>query len=370
MKKVVGIYCGGYSSLNKWDDEIVRNEGAGGSETWAVEIASELRRRGYHVIVFGNPSCWRFAKDGVEYVPKENLKWRCEYQHFDYFISSRTVSEIENWINCPKVYLMSHEYFIDRANTYTDLKMDRVSKIAVLSEWHKNDIKFHYKGLKDEDFIQTFNGINFDLYKDSKNYVKENSMLWSSCAERGLGFFIDNIFPIIKREVPDFILKICSYNNNLNKYTNMDGVVVLGKLGKRELSEEQKKCKLWVYPNIGFTDENMIVNETFCISAVENAAARAAIVCTNAGGIGSTLSNYSGFVGDNLLQSYVSADNFLFDIVDPSSFSEISKEMAERSIKILTNDEYRNALANEAYDICKKYTWENVVNSWIKEFEQ
>ena len=50
MKKVIGIYCGDFTYNGKfWDSDIVRAGGAGGSEIWAVELASEFNKLGFHV---------------------------------------------------------------------------------------------------------------------------------------------------------------------------------------------------------------------------------------------------------------------------------------------------------------------------------
>ena len=42
--------------------------------------------------------------------------------------------------------------------------------------------------------------------------------------------------------------------------------------------------------------------------------------------------------------------------------------ITNEAIKILKDDEYRIKKAEEAYNICKKYTWENAADSWIKVF--
>ena len=53
MKKVIGIYCGGMTyNGNYWDSDVVMAGGAGGSEIWAVELASAFYSLGFHVIVF------------------------------------------------------------------------------------------------------------------------------------------------------------------------------------------------------------------------------------------------------------------------------------------------------------------------------
>ena len=82
MKKILGIYCGKLGGYH-WDEETILTRGGGGSETWAVEIAREFQKRGFHVILFGEAEKWQFAASGVEYVPCELFERRCSYQYFD-----------------------------------------------------------------------------------------------------------------------------------------------------------------------------------------------------------------------------------------------------------------------------------------------
>ena len=95
MKKVIGIYCGDFTyNGSQWNSATVRANGAGGSEIWAVELASAFYKLGFHVVVFCNCPEWWFDPEGVEYVPYWMFHHRKQYQHFDYFISSRRAEEI------------------------------------------------------------------------------------------------------------------------------------------------------------------------------------------------------------------------------------------------------------------------------------
>lgn len=369
MKKVIGIYCGKCSNVS-WDDTVVRNEGMGGSETWAVEMASEFQRRGFHVIVFGQPSYWHFADDGVEYVPWDLFEVRCEYQHFDYFISLRVAKEISNKISCDNIYIMSEDLLLLDVYNKDDMRMDIVKKIGVLSEYHKYYYLLYYPWTKENQYFMTFNGYRKEMYSDIPS-EKKNQMVWSSCAERGLEFFMDNIFPIVKQAVSDFEVKICTYNVYERKYENVDGVTYCGKVGKEELTRMQKESKIWIYPNRGITDKELLFHETFCVTAIENAMAGNALVCLPSGGLKSVLSGYSGFVGRNLIENYyVPADNgqMYFDCVFNENGEKLSKLMADEAIKILTNDAYRKTLADNAASVCSKYTWTNAVDTWLKEW--
>ena len=48
----------------------------------------------------------------------------------------------------------------------------------------------------------------------------------------------------------------------------------------------------------------------------------------------------------------------------------LKDEAIDKAITLLTNEEERIDLANEAFNICKKYTWENAADEWIEMFNK
>lgn len=369
MKKVIGIYCGDFSYKNgeHWDSYVIRSQGAGGSETWAVEIASAFQKKGFHVIVFGNPDFWKFDDEGVEYVPYYLFKSRCQYQHFDYFISSRRTDEITPYLECPNIYLMSHEIgifhkywgnFVD----FRGLKMEKVKKIAVLSEWHKNATKSLYPELLDEQLFLTFNGIKQEPYQNIDHSKKRNMMVWSTCLNRGITFFGQRVLPKIIQAVPDFELNICSYNVDIKgTLPEGDNVHFLGTLNKDQLADLQKQAKIWILPNYGLNDFGQPLHESFCLTAVENAMAENAIICLNKDGLTTTLEGYSGILNADFFDE--TSQN-----ISDEDYEKVANLIAEQAISILNNNNYRISLSKEAKEICKKYTWENSAKTWMKEW--
>lgn len=363
MKKVIGIYCGdcGYDLV--WDDEIVRNQGAGGSETWVVEIASEFQRRGFHVIVFGNPPYWRFAVDGVEYFPRENFRARCEYQHFDYFIFWREIDEMFPTLDCPEIYVIAEDMYVHSRN---GMHFNKIKKVAYLSEWAKEFLKSRLL-IPDENLFKTFNPVPIDNYLDVDTYTKKNKMVWSSTVHRVLPYFLKEVFPRIKEAVPDFTVDVCSYLNTDTSKFKTEGVNFLGKLNKKELSEVQKESKIWTYPNDGifYTGNNdTFFQETFCNTAVENGLAKNAVFCFNIGGVADTMEKYEGVIGRDLGDKYLRRMR-----MDDDDLLYATDKIVESSIKALTDEDYRRDIANKAFEICKKYSPSNSVDTWLKEWK-
>ena len=367
MKKVIGIYCGAMTyNGTHWDSDVVRSEGCGGSETWTVEISSQFNKMGFHVIVFCNCAVWHFDGEGVEYVPYYLFKSRCGYQKFDYFISSRLVDGIIDELECDNIYIMTHErglfegYWGNFA-PFEKIDLNRVKKIAVLSEWNKEELKKFYPELPDDRIFITFNGITSDLYENVDEYEKKNYMLWSTCLNRGMTFFGKYVINKIKAAVPDFELGICSYNLDIRgEVPEADWIHFLGTMRKKEMSELQKQAKIWILPNYGFNDFGETLQESCPLTAIENMFAKNAIICYDKGGTKSVLSGYTGMLDG----SYISAT------VCPSEdeLDKIGTEIAEQAIKLLRDDAYRRSLVRELSHICKKYTWENSATTWLKEW--
>lgn len=371
MKEVVGIYCGNVNGDNElfWDSDVYEMKGLGGSETWAVEIGKFFQKNGYHTIIFGNPEVWHFDKDGVEYVPYYYFEHRCQYQHFDYLIVSRRVDILScDEIYCKNIFLMSHEIgLFDRYwgifMGFNGLHMDKVQKIAVLSEWHKQAMIKMYPQLKETDFFITCNGVNQRLYSDVDVNKKENMMVWSTCLNRGLTFFGQRVYPKIKQVIPSFKLKICSYNTNVHGIIPEDeGIEFLGTLSKRDLSEMQKKAKIWMLPNYGFNDFGEPLHESFCITAVENASAKNAVICFDKDGLKTTMKGCSGIISIPWFDDNKNEHT-------ENEYEQLSQLMADKAIEYLLDDNLCRDKAEESYEIGKKYTWDHAGETWLREFK-
>ena len=368
MKKVIGIYCGEMTYLpgQKWDSDIVRNNPCGGSETWAVELSSQFNKLGFHTIVFCNCEIWHFDNEGVEYVPYWLFESRCDYQYFDYFIVSRDINGIIDKLECPNVYLMCHERGIfDRYwgnfAEYDQLKMGRVKKIAVLSEWNKEETKKFYPQIPEEKYMITFNGVKTDLYEDVANVEKQNIMLWSSCLNRGMTFFGKYVAPKIKEQVPDFELYICSYNTDIcGILPEGDWTHFLGPLKKDKMSQLQKQSKIWILPNYGFDDFGNELQESCPLTAIENMLAENAIICLNKGGTATVLSGYTGMLDASEIDAHIRPTEEELDA--------LGTKMADYAVKCLKDENFRRGLVEELKGIRKKYTWKNSAMTWLKEW--
>lgn len=368
MKDIIGIFCGELSFpkelMHHWDESNLFKGGIGGSEVWVIEIAKQFIKKGYRCIVFGDPEKCYVAESGIEYVSTERTLPIIRTTKFKYFITSRKTFILENKINAEHIYLMLHDPFVLFSSGYEDLHMDKITKIAIQSDFQKRMIKDNYQGLTNEDFFRTFQGVDQSYYEDVDSFHKKNKMLWSSHKIRGSRFLIEKIFPLIKEEVPDFEIDVCGYANDMtDEYFSKEGINVKGNVSKEELSRLQKESKIWIYPNFGLFENGRINDETFCITAVENALAKNALILADKTCFSSTLEGYQGFVGTELFDD----DK---DVLDESKMDDFAKIIAAQAIRLLKDETYRKELANNANAICQRYTWENAANTFITEFER
>lgn len=336
---IIGIYDG--ACVNVQFDETTPF--LGGSETWLVEISSAFSDLGHEVYLFVNTPTEHDYKN-VHYIKKEHFEDVCSKVEFDNFIYSRGVIGKDK-VKTKSISLMLHDMGI-HFNRGEHFELSDFKHIYVLSDWHKMLIHTLYN-IPVSDFIKkTINGVNLDLYKDVDKSKKENTMIWSSCFERGLEFFLQYVYPKIKALVPDFTLKICSYNTYR---VNAPGVVNLGRLTKSQLAEEQKKAKIWCYPNIGISShQHLPFKETFCITAVENAAAGNCILTTKLGGMGTTCK------GVQFLSSDFYNDQELID--HPETYGNY---LADECVKALKSEFFTT------FDHTK-FTWENAAKSLLE----
>lgn len=334
------------------NSEYLKNNGArtedgklafGATESWVYGISEEISKWCFRVTVFTDvfPESIHFA----DYRERESFDLE---SCFDILIMTTDIEKSMNVRYEKFIAIPTCEFFnTDFIGTVT------MDKMGMLSDWQEQWFSHAYSAPKDLMF-RHFLPCRYDLYKNYKEYGKENSMVWSSAPIRGLRFFIERILPKIRVVFPDFKLYICGYDERYYesewpKYVS--GVEKMIVADRETLSELQKKSKIWIYPNIGRSETSGFFNETYCVTAVENAMAGNAIVCFGGkDGISSTLEGYSGFLDGSKYNEH--DENFFL------WYEDTAKEIAERAIEILSDDTYRESLAGEARLICEGYTWE------------
>jgi GT2 family glycosyltransferase/tetratricopeptide (TPR) repeat protein len=371
-KPKIGIWTG--PAWEPWNKETV-DAGMAGSETWATYLAEEFVRKGFDVRLYNDlkiedkdNALYQPVDDVgfVKYVDHTRMLADIEYDHLDFFISSRSVTPFNYRLHVGKKYVMIHDIWLSADPNY-DIKSWMVSGYAYLSDWHKDFLVKHHRIPEDKLFL-TANGVCESFYKDVDKYVKKNQAVYSSSPDRGL-YQLLKMVPEIRKEVPDFELLVAygflnwetaakSRNDTasmeligkIKDLMNQPGVKYLGRISKSELAEHQKVSKVWLYP--------CWFAETFCISSLEGGLSKNALVSTDFAGLSST----------------VGSAGILFSPEGLSRDGEYPQEFCEKFIKtavrLLKDEEYRKKWSDKAYDkMSGQYQWSTIADNWIKKFE-
>lgn len=375
MKKVIGILYDSNFNENSF------YTGCGGSETWAIQISKEFVSRGYYVIIFSNYENWFIYESGVEYVPLNMFYSRIEYQHFDYFIFTRCVYKdyYEKLVNngCTNIYVQSHDMFVwntniyDKKYKYIDNEYPYIKKYIALTNFHKWEL-MHYNNIPKDKIEVIGNGLDSDIFNEVEqlniNVEKDNEILWTSAFGRGGNILVDYILPIVKNEIPDFKVNICGYADNIpDEIKNNKNVNILGTLTKEEYYKEFMKHKVWFLP--------CVVVEDFGICAAEAVMCGAHVVSPYLHGMQDVLSPFLPFAMQHKY-NIIQTDEYHYGTykleMSYSDFRDTNNEAAYAIINIIKNYDnilLKKILASQKKYVTEKYTWENIVNDWIKMFK-
>lgn len=327
----------------------------GGSETWLVQISKEFANQGHDVYVYCLTKN-EFKWCNVLLYPIDNFgKEKFDFVILNRFLSIGDINYIkaiyENKL-ANHVYIQMHDLSI--TENYKLLTRNEFNKkyseynnfitLVALNDWHKNNTLLQYNF---KHSICSPNGIVLDDFLELNTSEKDNRILWSSCEERGLDILINDIYPLVKKEIPDFGIDIAGYNNYSNNTYNDKDVKYIGKLTKRELYNEMSKHKCWFYPGT--------FAETFCLTMLENVLCGNQIVSPLTYGMHPTI----GYANEIKMQN-----NFIYNK------SSAILEAANKIIDILKNKSIIPDVYNKVIEkIHKEYNWKNSVDIYINDYK-
>jgi tetratricopeptide (TPR) repeat protein len=343
--KDMAIYCG--ASIEEWTPESVKKSGIGGSEEAVINLARELQGKGYKVTVYNNIQSAQ-AFDGVWYKPyyefNPNDKW-------DYFVAWRTVEIFDAKINAAHKYIWMHDLMNPR--DFTKARVDNIEKIIVLSKFHRSTLP----AIADEKFFVTSNGVDTSLFNQEVKRCP-HKLVYTSAYERGLEYLLD-MWPTIRKEVPDAMLTICYgwkgfdalWSTNPERMAWKDrmvkkiesfkdqGVTELGRIDHKQVAWEMLNSGVWAYPTTWA--------ETNCITALKAQIAGAVPVVRNLAALEETVQH-----GVKLT-------------IDPRT-EEGKKQFAQEVINTLLNTKEADR-KTMMKDMRAKYTWRAIADQWDQE---
>lgn len=376
MKKVIGIFYNAKFSESSFET------GCGGSDAWVIQIAKEFVLKGYHVIVFCNCDAWALSFNMVEYVPISLFGHRCTYQHFDYFIMTRAFNEdIYNMVvdtGCENIYVQSHDMFIWNQDMYVEKfiyqegKYPYLKKFIALTPYHQWEL-MTYNQIPEDKIAIIGNGLDshtFSKVDEEPMEEKDNSILFTSVYTRGGDILVEHILPLVKKEIPDFKVKLCGYADVFPEHikSNPD-VEILGMLTKEEYYREFRKHRVWFLP--------CVVPEDFGLCICEAAMCECEVI-----------SPFKHGAADVCYPFVNLAMKHSFDIVEDGSYHrsrytlnmsddafqmacQEAADMIIESIKNYYNDGHRYRLRKSFKSfILGTHTWNNVVQKWKSIFNE
>lgn len=256
-----------------WTGSDIETKGLGGSETWAVEMATQMAAwlprdsRCVFLCKTEAPSVYK----GVEFLPIDDVESFlishkvkvCIVSRFSEYVPLAVQSGAE------EVHLVLH----DTGPVGNIIVNDpALRSVVCLSPWHSALIIQTFNGLKDK--VKTLGyGIDSEV-----RYVprekKRHSFVFSSFPNRGLKELLE-MWPRVKAALPDATLEVfCNLQHEFVRRVSaeymaevdrllllMEGVTVRGWVSKPELAEAYGKADYWLYP--------CVFEETFCLTALE-----------------------------------------------------------------------------------------------------
>lgn len=348
----VAIICG--PGWEEWTPKSMVT-GLGGSETAVVVMGQELTKLGWKVTVYGNPGKDAGNYDGVEYKVWHDINVKDE---FNVLVLWRSIGFVD--INPKAKFTVLWLHDVPSNPDFTQERVDKVDKIAVLSDYHKSLLRVAKNGtfepMPEEKVFVTANGITPISITEWQGNPKR--LIYSSSPDRGLVYLL-RMWPEIKKAVPEAELHVfygfkiydAIHHNNPARMAWKDTVMALMKqdgihyhdrIGKEELYKEINKSGIWAYPT-DFT-------EISCITAMEMQALGAIPVCTTLAALNETVRN--GIKLD-------------VDITDEAA----QKEYQQALIDLLQHPEKQAEIRPDMMKWARSYyQWSRVAGMWDQLF--
>jgi glycosyltransferase involved in cell wall biosynthesis len=301
-----------------WDHHTAIEKGIGGSELAALRLTSALVARGYKVTVYADILTPDKETQNPCWLPYDHDSFPSALLSCDLLVSSRCptlgLGAKERKKRGKPTWLWMHDLHVgaDWGNTLGTC----FDKVVCLTRFAKERFCQYYPLVSPALVDIIPNGITAELYallpgesladKHKRLLARQEplSVVWSSCADRGLDRVLA-IWPLIAKAHPGAKLSIFGdfygwqsrtilfgstdqrlFAQKLAKKLLLSttnpklGVTFMGKAGQSQLAKAFMQAHLWFYPTS--------FEETSCITAMEAQAAGTKIACSAVGALPET----------------------------------------------------------------------------------
>jgi len=375
-----------------WSGVDISTKGVGGSETYIIEMARYIQKRGdYSVLVFCN-CVEQSIFEGVEYIPitqfmpfaKHIFIHTCIISRFSEYIPVAINGNVEN------LYMVLHD--LTPSGMVIPMS-DKLKQIFCLSEWHVEyftnvfpqfksiTVPFYYGidiSLFDNERVIDIDNENLPLATSvpSSGVLEKSNIqisfvescpkipykfIYSSYPNRGL-YELLLMWPEIVKKYPEANLHIYSdvdgkWVNNVKPelmekirelyviYENLPNGLNIHKYGwtsKSILAESWKTAEYWLYP--------CTFMETFCLTALEAAISKTLAITNGLAALQNTVGNRGICIEG-----------------DPSSPQWREKALYELFC-IMEDRERKYELIEKNYEWAKSLSWETQANKLAEDF--
>jgi len=291
-----------------YDGSTLEKRGLGGSESAVIRMSEELAKIGFDVTVY-NDCMSDDSKPGiyndVKYSPVENAKIQC--LKYDVVVVSRSIKPIaEDWgtvLEAKHVALWMHDTFCEGDDQIEYLvNVGKLQEIFTLSDWHTGYVthcdhgfRRNYDVLKNHIFL-TRNGIgNMNPGWIDIRDKDPNLFVFNASVTKGMVPLVKQIWPEVKRRIPDAKLKIVGGYYKFREAAEPDqqqkdwtelmlhhghSIEFTGVITQQEISDILRKASYMIYP-VGFP-------ETFGISTLEALAHNVPLITCQFGALEET----------------------------------------------------------------------------------
>lgn len=293
-----------------YDGSTLSKRGLGGSESAVIRMSEELAKIGFDVTVFNDcvsDDSRRGLYNGVNYRPVAGDGPKSNRKTYDVCIVSRSVKPIaEDWpiiANSKHVCLWMHDTFCEGDDQIEYLiNIGKLNEIFTLSDWHTGYVthcdhgfRRNYDVLKNHIFL-TRNGIgNMNPGWIDIREKDPNLFVFNASVTKGMIPLVKQIWPEVKRRIPDAKLKIVGGYYKFREAAGPDqqqkdwtdlmmhyggDIEFTGVITQQEISDILRKASYMIYP-VGFP-------ETFGISTLEALAHNVPLITCQFGALEET----------------------------------------------------------------------------------
>jgi FkbM family methyltransferase len=292
--KNILVYTG--YAPSKWNYTFSLSNALGGSET-AISCLTKNFPDDYTIYVTGDVE--EEKVDNVTYIHLNNLNNLIKTTPFHTIIVSRYLNFYQLYRNFSayQTYIWAHDITLYAYGT--DLTVEsiltkwsaKITGCICQTQWHKDLFLSSFPQLKDKIGIIN-NGINANMFSNTKAKKIANRFIYTSCSERGL-YKLTQLWSSILEHLPDAELVISSYNNFpkseednkiLEIINKTPSIKHMGKLNRTELYDLMSSAEYWLYPSY--------FQETSCITSLELLASEVICLYYPVAGLVNTLGDY------------------------------------------------------------------------------